>query len=149
MKGLYRRRPNYQKDTVRRHAGYRPPAWLTKRLRRHHPDVQLMWSPKDCRWVLVQTDQHPLHVITVLETPDGEFMAPNLDNTVGYLDTISLANFRTRYDTAQWMANNLTDELPDDPEQERRIEDNIGEFSERAWHLTGRSVSVVPDPKEN
>jgi len=147
MTFLSQKQPDYLRTVRYRIAGYRPPKSILRKIHRHHPACTLMWENTRQRWVLVQHDQAQLHVIRVLQNHRGEFEAPNLDNTVGYLDSCSPANFMNKWAMDRWLEKNISDELPADPVVERRIESNIGEFSDRLWHLQGKSLALVPHPK--
>jgi hypothetical protein len=146
MSHLHSKQPDYRRTVTSRFPGYRPPPHLLARIKRFHPTVDLLWEPNRKRWVLAQTDQAQVHVITVLQGPSGEFVAPNLENTLGMLDRSSSVNFANRWAVDRWLRDNITDEVQD-PEADSRIEKNIHEFSDRVWHLNQKRVAIVPDPR--
>ena len=143
---LRRAQPDYQAEVRYRRPGYRPRSDLMARIKRFHPTVDLVFETKSQRWVLVQMDRHPIHVISVLRGRRGEFVAPNMENTVGMLDRCSSINFGNKWAVDRWIAENLSDEVSD-PDAEARAESNINEFSERVWRLEHPKLSVRPDPK--
>ena len=146
MADFYKSLPSDPRKTVTvRCAGYRPHPQLLKRLKRFHPSVDLMWEPTCQRWALVQTDQEEMHIITFLVGPDGEYLTPDLDNTVGFLDRSSSENFATAWALDRWIDRELTDEYFD-RESEDRAAANLHEFSDRIFHLQKGRVAVVPDP---
>ena len=65
---------------------------------------------------------------------------------MGFLDRSSSANFATSWALDRWIDRELTDEYFD-PDSELRAERNIAEFSDRLFHLQGKKIAVVPDPK--
>lgn len=147
MTFLHSKQPDFARGVLHRICGYRPPRSVMKRIHRHHPTCTLLWEPTRARWVLVQRDQAQTHVIRVLQGPDGSFEAPNLYNTVGYLDSVMPSKLEGRFGIDRFLQERITDEVPDDPVVERRIENNIHEYADRLWHLSGRSVSAVPNPR--
>lgn len=142
---LMKAMPDYQKVVHYRRAGLRPHPKLMERIRRRHPTVDLVFEQTSQRWVLIQVDQHPIHVISVLRGRRGEYVAPNLANTVGVLDRASPSNFHNRFAVDRWIEENLSEEVQD-PVAEARAEANINEFSERAWRMEHPKISVIPDP---
>jgi hypothetical protein len=145
---LFKKQPSdYRKAVSHRFAGYRPPKALMKRLRRLYPQMDLMWCADRGLWVLVQTDQAQVHIVTILQDREGKFVAPTVENTIGLLDRCNPANLDNQWAIDRWIEENLSEEISD-PEAEARIEENIHEFSDRLWHLKEEApVSVVPDPR--
>lgn len=143
---LRAKQPDYQRTVQARIPGYRPPPALMRRLKRFHPTVDLMWEPNRGRWVLVQNDQSQLHVIQVLQGLHGEFVAPNMENTVGILDRMSSINGANRWEVDRWIDENLSEEV-EDPVAESRAEASIHEFSDRVWNMGHPKTSIIPDPK--
>jgi hypothetical protein len=138
--------PDYQAIAHYRRAGLRPRPALLAKIKRLHPTVDLVFEENSGRWILVQMDQVPIHVITVLRGSRGEYVEPNVGNTISVLDRSSPSNFHNRFSVDRWIEDNLTEEVSD-PAAEARADANIHEFSERAWRMEHPKLTLRPDPK--
>jgi len=142
---LHRRQPkDYASSVTFRHVGAKPHPQLMERIKRLHPTVDLMWVPQVQRWALVQTDQAELHFMGLIQGPRGEYRHPDL-TILDHLERMRPSNFQN-----QWAVDRFLDSLPEevkDPEQDRRIEENIHEFSDRTYHLREDAPVQVQKPR--
>lgn len=135
-------RGDCRQDIVYRWVGKKPRESVLQRLRRRWPSVRLMWLAQRKRWVLLQVDRSPPHVISILQTVDGRYVEPTVENTVGYLDRVSPSNFRNQWAVERWIEKNLVDE-PQDPALDDRHMGRVEEMADRIWRL-GKTQIVRP-----
>jgi hypothetical protein len=128
-------------DTIVSKAGCQPDALVVTEMRRKHPNARLGWAEEHGCWSLIDvTPGLPPILITLLRSPDGDFVRPTLQNTVYYLDAIHPDNLNN-----EWAMQRFIRELDEDPrarDLERKAKDAREEGHRELWNAFKRKIMV-------
>lgn len=146
--------------------GMAAPRCVVERLARFHPRVKLVWNTAHACWQLIELlDNRQWDHIKLLRKmlpPEGGRAAkrrgeactyipeaPTLENTVYWLDQMSMPRIMNAYERDRWLeALDERDAAGRKEEAARvaRASDLAGEGAERQWRAEGKRIPFVPDP---
>lgn len=124
--------------------GYRPPQTVLNALKHRFPTVRLEWHPFLKLWTLWEKQGKRMSYIMALADEKGEYVNPNLHNTIGALRLLQTPP-DCAYDQRKWLEG-----LDKDPAwvaaMEKRGEDRIDRGSREMARLS-RGRILVPVPR--
>lgn len=115
--------------------GVEPPEYVIEALAQVFPMVRLDWHPFLKRWTLWEINGRELTLIAALAGPKGEYVTPNLHNTIGLLERCLVrGRINSEHDLNKWLE--ALDEEPQDVKDLKTEGDaKIREGSKAFWDL--------------